>query len=193
MRRIRTWFFLSCKRHVCRLSFFMILLLFPLGTFLLRNLQKDGESSIRIAVCAEPDAKRAGKGQKQTLEQEVVLALTEGQTDGLFQFYQCDSEEEVKDEVASKRAECGYVILAGLRELINFLIMALVIFSIVKAMNAASSRMKPREETAAPRTKTCPFCRSEIALEAVRCPHCTSILEEDLERKEIKDETGNRE
>ena len=116
MRRIRTWFFLSCKRHVCRLSFFMILLLFPLGTFLLRNLQKDGESSIRIAVCAEPDAKRAGKGQKQTLEQEVVLALTEGQTDGLFQFYQCDSEEEVKDEVASKRAECGYVILAGLRE-----------------------------------------------------------------------------
>lgn len=77
--------------------------------------------------------------------------------------------------------------------IINFLIMALVIFSIVKAMNAASSRMKPREETAVPRTKTCPFCRSEIALEAVRCPHCTSILEEDLERKEIKDETGNRE
>ncbi|MEY8426536.1 large conductance mechanosensitive channel protein MscL [Lachnospiraceae bacterium 46-15] len=77
--------------------------------------------------------------------------------------------------------------------IINFLIMALVIFSIIKAMNAASSRMKPKEEeAAAPKTKICPFCRSEIAVEAVRCPHCTSMLEENLE-KETSDETGNRE
>lgn len=77
--------------------------------------------------------------------------------------------------------------------IINFLIMALVIFSIIKAMNAASSRMKPKEEEeAAPKTKVCPFCRSEIAVEAVRCPHCTSMLEENLE-KETSDETGNRE
>lgn len=116
MRRIGIWFFLSCKRHLCRLSFFLILLLFPLGTFLIRNLQKDGETSIRIAICAEPGTEKGEKGL-QALEQEVVLALTGRQAeDGLFQFYQCGSEQEVKDEVASKRAECGYVILAGLLE-----------------------------------------------------------------------------
>lgn len=116
MRRIGIWFFLSCKRHVCRLSFFLILLLFPLGTFLIRSLQKDSESGIRIAICAETDTEKAGGTQKQALEQEAVQALIRRQAEGMLQFYQCDSEDEVKDEVASKRAECGYVILAGLRE-----------------------------------------------------------------------------
>jgi large conductance mechanosensitive channel len=61
---------------------------------------------------------------------------------------------------------------------INFLIMALVIFLIVKAMNKASSVIsKGEEEPAEPTTKKCPYCKSEIAIEAVRCPHCTSRLE----------------
>jgi large conductance mechanosensitive channel len=61
---------------------------------------------------------------------------------------------------------------------INFLIMAFVIFSIVKALNKAKDLMKkPAEETpAAPTTKICPYCRSEIAIEATKCPHCTSDL-----------------
>lgn len=64
---------------------------------------------------------------------------------------------------------------------INFLIMALVIFVIIKAMNSAAAKMKHKEEEkpAAPTTKACPFCKSEIAVDAVRCPHCTSMLEED--------------
>lgn len=63
---------------------------------------------------------------------------------------------------------------------INFLIMAFIVFSIVKAMNTISSRLSKKEEEApkAPTTKECPYCKSVIAMEASRCPHCTSVLEE---------------
>lgn len=63
---------------------------------------------------------------------------------------------------------------------INFLITALVIFILVKSMNAIADRFKKKEEEtpAAPTTKICPYCKSEIAIEATRCAHCTSALEE---------------
>lgn len=60
---------------------------------------------------------------------------------------------------------------------INFLLMALVIFCIVKGINKAKNFRKTEEEEAAPAVKMCPYCRSEIAIEATRCPHCTSQLE----------------
>ena len=50
--------------------------------------------------------------------------------------------------------------------IINFLIMALVIFTIVKVMNSVAAKMKPKEEEKAPTTKKCPFCKSEISIEA---------------------------
>ena len=60
-----------------------------------------------------------------------------------------------------------------LNSILEFLIIALVIFLIVKQVNRM---MKPKEAPAAPATKTCPFCQSEIAIKATRCPHCTSQL-----------------
>lgn len=62
---------------------------------------------------------------------------------------------------------------------LNFFIMALVIFAIVKAINDVSERLykKPDEEEPAPTTKVCPYCKSEIAIDAVKCPHCTSDVE----------------
>lgn len=66
-----------------------------------------------------------------------------------------------------------------LTAVVNFLIMALIVFLIVKAMNTALSKFHKEEEAKAPTTKTCPFCKSEIALEATRCPHCTSELDID--------------
>lgn len=66
-----------------------------------------------------------------------------------------------------------------LTAVINFLIMALIVFLIVKAVNTTASHLKPKEEEELPTTKECPFCKSEIPLEAVRCPHCTSVLEEE--------------
>lgn len=70
---------------------------------------------------------------------------------------------------------------AFLSAVINFLIMALIIFCIVKAVNKAMSLGKKHEEEAPapaePETKICPYCKSEIAADAVKCPHCTSDVE----------------
>ncbi len=65
-----------------------------------------------------------------------------------------------------------------LTAVINFLIMAFVIFCLVKAMNTLSSKVMRKEEEApaAPTTKICPFCKSEIPIEATKCAHCTSVL-----------------
>lgn len=68
---------------------------------------------------------------------------------------------------------------AFISAIINFLIMAFVIFLIVKGVNkasAAAEKLKKKEEEAPaePTTKVCPFCKSEIAIDATKCPHCTS-------------------
>lgn len=61
-------------------------------------------------------------------------------------------------------------------DVINFIIMAFVIFLIVKAVNKASTIGSKPEAPKAPTTKKCPYCCSEIAIEATKCPHCTSEL-----------------
>lgn len=66
---------------------------------------------------------------------------------------------------------------AFITAIINFLIMALIIFLLVKGINKLANLGKKPEAPAAPTTKTCPYCKSEIALEATRCPHCTSEVE----------------
>ena len=60
--------------------------------------------------------------------------------------------------------------------IINFLIMALVIFSLVKIMNKVAEKAIPKkeEEPAEPTTKKCPYCKSEIPIDATKCAHCTS-------------------
>ena len=65
---------------------------------------------------------------------------------------------------------------AFISAIINFLIMAFVMFVIVKAVNKAMSIGKKKEEPAAPTTKVCPFCKSEIDIAAVKCPHCTADI-----------------
>ena len=60
---------------------------------------------------------------------------------------------------------------------INFLIMAFILFSIIKALNAASSKIKKPEEEEAPTTKMCPYCMcDDVAIGATKCPHCASVL-----------------
>ncbi len=65
-----------------------------------------------------------------------------------------------------------------LTEVINFLIMAFVIFMMVKTMNAIAARGKKPESKPESQTKECPFCKSTVPAMATRCPHCTSILNE---------------
>lgn len=68
---------------------------------------------------------------------------------------------------------------AFIMAIINFLIVALVLFFVVKAMNMLKGIGKKHveEAPAEPTTKICPFCKSEIAIDATRCPHCTSELD----------------
>ena len=68
---------------------------------------------------------------------------------------------------------------AFITDVINFIIMAFIVFLIVKFMNKLSNLGKPQETvtTPAPTTKICPHCYSEININATRCPCCTSELE----------------
>lgn len=65
---------------------------------------------------------------------------------------------------------------AFIAAIINFLLIAIVIFLLIKMINKVSR--KKEEEPAPVVTKTCPFCKEEISIEASRCPHCTSQLTE---------------
>lgn len=60
-----------------------------------------------------------------------------------------------------------------LSQVLDFLIVSFVIFIFVKKIMALGRKKEaPVEE--APKTKVCPYCKSEIAIDATRCPHCTS-------------------
>ena len=61
---------------------------------------------------------------------------------------------------------------------LNFILLAFFVFLIVKAFNALreSTHKKQQEAPAVPTTKVCPYCKSTIAIDAVRCPNCTSEL-----------------
>ena len=67
---------------------------------------------------------------------------------------------------------------AFIAAIITFLILAMIVFLFVKAINKARTIGKEKEKPAVPTTKKCPFCKSEIAIDATRCPHCTSELTE---------------
>jgi large conductance mechanosensitive channel len=60
---------------------------------------------------------------------------------------------------------------------INFVIIAVVVFLIVKQVNRLARQEKKEEAPAEPTTKECPYCLSTIPIKATRCAHCTSELE----------------
>ena len=63
---------------------------------------------------------------------------------------------------------------AFITAVINFLIMAFVIFLLMKAVNKLLSLGHKKEEAAAPLTRKCPYCYGEIDIKATKCMHCTS-------------------
>lgn len=62
-----------------------------------------------------------------------------------------------------------------LQNVVDFLIIALVIFTVIRQFNRASNMLIKKEEIA-PTTKKCPYCKTDIAIDATRCPNCTSEL-----------------
>jgi large conductance mechanosensitive channel len=81
---------------------------------------------------------------------------------------------ETYPSLAAAQAAGAVTINYGLfiNNIINFIIVALAIFIVIRQMNS----MKRKEEPAPAPTKQCPYCLSTIPLKAVRCPNCTSTL-----------------
>ena len=63
-------------------------------------------------------------------------------------------------------------------QLINFLIMAFVVFLVIRQLNKLYKKPAP---PAKPTEKECPYCKTKIAIAATRCPHCTSILSDEIQ------------
>ncbi len=106
-----------------------------------------------------------------------LIGLLTGGIDFSNMFIQLDGGEKYATLAAAQ--EAGVAVLgygSFITAILNFLIMAFAIFLMVKALNKlAEKTMKPEEEEA-PVTKICPFCKSEISIEAKRCAFCTSEL-----------------
>ena len=106
----------------------------------------------------------------------IVTSLTENVINPLIN---CIGGTEIQGKihlVGDNYIDYGAFISA----IINFIIMAFIIFLLVKAVNKAMSIGKKKEEEVEEvTTKTCPFCKSEIAIDAVKCPHCTSDIPEE--------------
>lgn len=110
-----------------------------------------------------------------------ILGLFGG-TDFSNYFIQLTGKETIYATLAEAK-EAGVAVLAYgsfITAIINFLITAFVIFCMIKIINTVNDKLtrKPVQEAPAPTTKICPYCKSEISIEATRCPHCTSQLPE---------------
>ena len=116
-----------------------------------------------------------------------VLSLLTGKIDFVNLFVALDGN--TYDTLAAAQ-EAGVACLqygAFIQKFIEFIFMALVVFLFVKLVNRARELDAKMQEKlhptapaapAEPTTKICPYCKSEVAIDATRCPHCTSQLDE---------------
>ena len=106
-----------------------------------------------------------------------LLSLVTGRVDFNNWFIALDGN---KYETLALAEEAGVAVVkygTFISGVLNFIIMAFVVFLLVKGINS----LKKKEEPAAPApatTKKCPYCKSEIHIEATKCAHCASDLSE---------------
>ncbi len=112
-----------------------------------------------------------------------LLSLITGKIDFNNLFIALDGEKYTTLEAAKEAGASTVNYGSFISGIINFIIMAFVVFLIVKAINGMRTKLeekakskKAADEAKEPTTKVCPFCQSEISIKAVRCPHCTSEL-----------------
>jgi large conductance mechanosensitive channel len=101
------------------------------------------------------------------------IGLILGRADFSSLFYVLDASKGTPASLADAKAKAIPVVAYGqfINDIINFLIIAFVIFLVVKAYN----RLKSKQATDdGPTTKDCPFCLSTVPLKATRCKDCTS-------------------
>ena len=96
----------------------------------------------------------------------LVTSLTDNFITPLLKFI-TGSEKYVLSDVAGFAS-------TFLSAVVNFLIMAFILFCLLKGINSLMSIGHKKDAAPAPTTKICPYCKSEIDITATRCPHCTS-------------------
>ena len=85
--------------------------------------------------------------------------------------------KELTGAASYTRQDVGGFASSFLSAVVNFIIMAFILFCLMRGINKLLTIGKKPEAPAAPTTKKCPYCKTEIDIEATRCPHCTSQLE----------------
>jgi large conductance mechanosensitive channel len=116
-----------------------------------------------------------------TLVEGVIMppiGLLLGRIDFSALFYVLDVTKGVPASLADAKAKGIPVIAYGqfINDVLGFLIIAAVVFLLVKQVNRINSAIEEPAPAGAPTTKECPFCASTISIKAKRCPNCTSQL-----------------
>ena len=109
-----------------------------------------------------------------------LLGIFTGKIDFAKLFIALDGKTYETLAAAEEAGAACFKYGAFLAGLLDFIIMAFIVFLFVRGINKLREANKEPEAPAAPAeptTKICPFCKSEISIEATRCPHCTSELE----------------
>ena len=103
------------------------------------------------------------------------IGMLMGGIDFASLFVVLDSTKGIPVSLAEAKTKGIPVIAYGqfINDVINFLVIAAVIFLIVRQYNRLTAKTEP---AAAPATKECPYCLSKIPLKATRCPHCIAEL-----------------
>ena len=103
----------------------------------------------------------------------IVTSMTANFINPLLNLIMTGGAGEISEGVAWT---FGAAIASFLTTVVNFIITAFVLFVLLRGINKLMTLGKKKEAPAAPTTKKCPYCLSEIPLAATRCAHCTSEL-----------------
>ena len=104
MNKTGLWFYLSLKRQTKRLFFLILLAALPMGLWCFREAEQPEKDSIAIALYT-------GESEWNRLTAEELLTGEHS-----FEFYMSSSEQELREDVAARRAECGYIFPEDLRK-----------------------------------------------------------------------------
>ena len=106
------------------------------------------------------------------------VGLVLGRIDFSSLFYVLDATKGVPASLADAKAQGIPVIAWGqfVNDIISFLIVAFVVFLLVKKANQIKSGLDRAQPAEAPSTRECPYCASTISVKATRCPQCTSNI-----------------
>ena len=101
-----------------------------------------------------------------------VISLATGKIDFSNLFISLNGEKYASLAAAQEAGASGFAYGNFIQNILQFLRVAFALFAVIKGMN----KLRRPAPEAAPTTKICPFCKTEVPIEATRCGHCTSEL-----------------